>query len=127
MKTFAFIRKIVHNYQNPHQNYHYCGYIGIIDDSKIPLSIQASNDLCDKEALDFKIEIHGGITFDCKLNSMTPIIPLTEIPQNWHQYRCIGFDLAHDDDIQNNVNTDYNFCVSETFHLKEQIENLIKI
>lgn len=32
-----------------------------------------------------------------------------------------------DDDIQNNVNTDYNFCVSETFHLKEQIENLIKI
>lgn len=93
----------------------------------IKLSIQASNDLCDKEALDFKIEIHGGITFDCKLNSMTPIIPLTEIPQNWHQYRCIGFDLAHDDDIQNNVNTDYNFCVSETFHLKEQIENLIKI
>lgn len=58
---------------------------------------------------------------------MTPIIPLTEIPQNWHQYRCIGFDLAHGDDIQNNVNTDYNFCVSETFYLKEQIENLIKI
>lgn len=27
MKTFAFIRKIVHNYQNPHQNYHYCGYL----------------------------------------------------------------------------------------------------
>lgn len=127
MKTFAFIRKIVHNYQNPHQDYHYCGYVGIIDDFKIPLSIQASNDFCDKEALDFKIEVHGGITFDRKLNSMTPIIPLTEIPQNWHQYRCIGFDLAHGDDIQNNVNTDYNFCVSETFHLKEQIENLIKI
>lgn len=67
MKTFAFVRKIVHNYQNPHQNYHYCGYVGIIDDSKIPLSIQASNDLCDKEALDFKIEVHGGITFDRKL------------------------------------------------------------
>lgn len=61
------------------------------------------------------------------LNATTSIIPLTEIPQNWHQYRCIGFDLAHSNDIQNNINTDYNFCVSETFRLKEQIENLIKI
>lgn len=86
-----------------------------------------SNDLCDKEALDFKVEVHGGITFDRKLNATTSIIPLTEIPQNWHQYRCIGFDLAHSNDIQNNINTDYNFCISETFRLKEQIENLIKI
>lgn len=29
--------------------------------------------------------------------------------------------------IKHNINTDYNFCVSETFRLKEQIENLIKI
>lgn len=24
MKTFAFIRKITHSFQNPHQNYDFC-------------------------------------------------------------------------------------------------------
>lgn len=47
------------------------------------------------------------------INAATSIIPLTEIPQNWHQYRCIGFDLAHYNDIQNNINTDYNFIVMQ--------------
>lgn len=126
MKTFAFIRKITHSFQNPHQNYYYCGYVGIIDDSKIPLSVQADNDFNNKEALDYKVEVHGGITFDSKFNVITSIIPLTEIPQNWYKYRCIGFDLNHYNDDNNNISTNYDFCVSETFRLKEQIENLIK-
>ena len=62
-----------------------------------------------------KLEMdNGGITFDRKLNAATSIIPLTEIPQNWHQYRCIGFDLAHYNDIQNNINTDWNEALDST-------------
>lgn len=130
MLRYTILDIIINNNDNISQQTLECFIEAIVEDPKIDIIKEIIQEIGEVGDIQHRIILRYDNEFIPvikNINSMTPIIPLTEIPQNWHQYRCIGFDLAHDDDIQNNVNTDYNFCVSETFHLKEQIENLIKI
>lgn len=54
------------------------------------------------------------------------IVPITAIPENWKKCRIIGFDLNHYDDVKNGISQNFDYCISETKNLLEQINNLIK-
>ena len=118
-KTFGFIRKL--NY-GPFT--WYCGYVGIMCDNIVPISHQggAYGDDC----LDTIVTCHGGITFDNYFNRDKLIIPVTEIPNDWFKYRCIGFDLNHFDDEKNGISNNFEYAKQEVLKLKEQIDNIIR-
>lgn len=121
MKTFAFLREV------PNENtYHYCGYVGIIE-GNVPLSIQAGADYDDENSLDYKVSVHGGITFDKifgeKVKSF-PIIPLTFIPFEWYKYRVIGFDLMHHGDVSTGISKNFKYAKEQALSLMNQINNL---
>lgn len=103
----------------------YCGYVGVKDDSMLPKSIQGSIDMLDDypNSLDAKISVHGGITFDGTWDMNTPIIPLTDIPADWHTYHYYGFDVNHCDDEP--ITTDFEYAKSEALSMKKQMEELI--
>lgn len=108
------------------KNQWYCGYVGVKDDSKIPHSIQADLNMINDydNSLDAKIYVHGGITFDGAWNETTPIIPITDIPKDWYNYHCYGFDCNHCNDEE--IAMDFEYAKEEVLNMKEQMEKLIK-
>lgn len=76
-----------------------------------------------KILLDDFIHVHKGITFIGKFDSSTSIIPITDIPSDYHTYYYYGFDLGHagDEEIGNN----YQYAKAEVLSMKEQMEKLI--
>lgn len=125
-KVIAFLRHITSKniYNQPYS--YYCGYVGIEDANSLPNSIQGSINMFDdfENSLDNKISVHGGITYDNTFIKDVSIIPLTDIPANWYEYRCIGFDMNHfgDEAIRDN----YDFAKAEAISLKEQIKKLLQ-
>lgn len=91
----------------------------------LPKSIQGSIDMLDDypNSLDAKISVHGEITFDGTWGANIPIIPLTDIPADWHTYHYYGFDLNHCDDEP--IATNFEYAKSEALSMKEQMEELI--
>lgn len=120
--VIAFLRLVARD--DKHQ--WYCGYVGVEDDSKIPHSVQADLNMFDDydNSLDDKIFVHGGITFDGTWKENTPIIPITDIPKNWYNYHCYGFDLNHCNDEPIAMNFEY--AKQEVLNMKEQMEKLIE-
>ena len=122
----AFLRHIQNSYMN-----HYCGYVGVKDSSMLPRSFDAStfedieNDP-EYDYLDNSIQIHGGITFDGVFPQETPIIPLTDIPEDWHTYHIYGFDLNHYDDNKTGISTNFDYAKNEALSMKQQMEELIQ-
>ena len=123
----AFLRHI-RNYDKNH----YCGYIGVKDSSMLPKSSAAllafediENNL-EYNYLDDNIKVHGGITFDGVLSKDTPIIPLTDIPNDWHTYHIYGFDLNHYNDNEKGISTNFDYAKNETLSMKQQMEELIQ-
>lgn len=119
--VIAFLRIV--GYDDKHQ--WYCGYVGVKDNSILPKSIQGSIDMLDDypNSLDSKISVHGGITFDGTWEMNTPIIPLTDIPADWHTYHYYGFDVNHYDDEP--IATDFEYAKQEALNMKKQMEELI--
>lgn len=110
---------------------HYCGYVGVKDNSMLPKSYQAttfeeleSNPAM--EHLDDYIRVHGGITFNGVFPQETSIIPLTDIPEDWHTYHIYGFDLNHYDDNETGISTNFDYAKNEALSMKQQMEELIQ-
>lgn len=120
--VIAFLRLV--SFDN--KNQWYCGYVGVKDDSKIPHSIQADLNMMDNysDSLDAQISVHGGITFDGTWNETIPIIPITDIPKDWYNYHCYGFDCNHYNDKE--IATDFEYAKKEVLNMKEQMERLIE-
>ena len=122
----AFLRHIQGYGKN-----HYCGYVGVKDSSMLPRSFQDStfedieNDP-EYDYLDNSIRVHGGITFDGVFPQETSIIPLTDIPEDWHTYHVYGFDLNHNDDNETGISTNFDYAKNEALSMKQQIEELIQ-
>ena len=55
----------------------------------------------------------------------TPIIPISTIPDNWHEYHYYGFDLNHYNDYETGVSTNIDYAIKETFAIQKQLEELI--
>lgn len=114
MKTFSFLRQ--HRVWEGNEKIKalmlpmglFNGYVGIVEDTDIPLD---------------KVSVHGGITLDGHFNDQTDIIPLTEIPADWHKYRIIGFDCLHFGDSEETW--PFERTKSEALNLQKQIEDLI--
>ena len=129
MKTFAFLRAnpLCKEYRKMGVQGLSCGryngYVGIIDGDSVPLSYQGENS--NGLPLDDMVFVLGGITFDGKFGRAVDIIPLTEIPADWWEYRIIGFDCAHWKDTEENC--PFEFVREEAMRLREQIERLIKL
>ena len=110
---------------------HYCGYVGVKDSSMLPRSFDAStfedieNDP-EYDYLDNSIQIHGGITFDGVFPQETPIIPLTDIPEDWYTYHIYGFDLNHINDEENGISTNFDYAKEQALSMKKQMEELIQ-
>ena len=122
----AFLRHINHYGQN-----YYCGYIGVKDSSMLPKSYQGSTfedveDNPEYNYLDDNIQVHGGITFDGVFPQETLIIPLTDIPEDWHTYHIYGFDLDHNDDKKTGISTNFDYAKNEALSMKQQMEELIQ-
>ena len=120
-KVIAFLRLVTLN----NENYWYCGYVGVKDNSMLPKSVQADVDMldCYPDSLDGKISVHGGITFDGTWEIDTPIIPISDIPADWHTYHYYGFDLNHCDD--ESIATNFEYAKQEVLNMKKQMEELI--
>ena len=127
-KTVCFLRCINRD-DNIH---HYCGYVGISNDNVSIINnelLKTMNDE-DKEWLMYdaiadKINVHGGVTFCGTFSELTPIIPITNIPDNWDEYHYYGFDLNHFDDDINGISTNFDYAVKETIDMQKQLEELI--
>lgn len=102
--------------------YHYCGYVGIKENDKVPRSLQGGGT---GYTLDDEISVHGGITFDGHFNQENSIIPITNIPEDWYTYHCYGFDLNHYNDICSGINMDFEYAKKEVIRMKEQMEALL--
>ena len=130
MRTFAFLRinPLCEDYKKIGITAISCGryngYVGIIDGDSVPLSYQRENSNDSRPRLDDMVLVHGGITFDGKFGGADDIIPLTEIPADWWEYRIIGFDCAHWKDTEENC--PFEFVKEEALRLRKQIEQLIK-
>lgn len=120
-KVIAFLRLVTLDGNNRW----YCGYVGVKDNSMLPKSIQGNIDMFDDypNSLDAKISVHGGITFDGTWHENISIIPLTDIPADWHTYHCYGFDLNHYND--EDIAMDFEYAKQEALSMKKQIEELI--
>lgn len=54
-----------------------------------------------------------------------PIIPISNIPDNWSDYHYYGFDLDHFGDDIDGISVDFDYAVKETLNMQKQIEELI--
>ena len=120
--VIAFLRRIVR--PGEEQLFHYCGYVGVKDASMLPLSSEGGGDE-NQHLLDDEIHVHGGITFDGRMNRFEDIIPLTDIPHDWYTYHIYGFDLFHHADIESDMSTNIEYAVLETIRMKVQIAALV--
>lgn len=120
-KVIAFLR-----YINTPYNSYFCGYVGVKDNSMFPKCFQNSSleETVDGQILlDDLITVHKGITFAGKFDCSTPVIPITDIPSDYHTYYFYGFDLNHADDEK--IGNDYQYAKAEVLSMKEQMEKLI--
>lgn len=123
-KVIAFLRYINKSYDG--YNGYYCGYVGVKDNSMLPKCYQNSaleETINGEILLDDLIHVHKGITFIGKFNSSTSIIPITDIPSDYHTYYYYGFDLGHAGDEE--IGNDYQYAKAEVLSMKEQMEKLI--
>ena len=120
-KVIAFLRLVTLD----DNNYWYCGYVGVKDNSMLPKSVQGHIYMLNyySDSLDAKISVHGGITFDGTWRIDTPIIPISDIPADWYTYHYYGFDLNHCDDKPIAMNFEY--AKQEVLRMKIQMEELI--
>lgn len=102
----------------------YNGYVAF--DKELPLSLLGGADFEDDDSLDYKVHVHGGITFDGQMSDMLdcPIIPLTSIPEPsaLKNLRVIGFDTLHCHDSKKYWTLERT--KEETLDLMEQINKL---
>lgn len=127
--TFAFLRLVKYQYHDGYHE-HYCGYVGIKDNSiydRLPPTYQRGGDSDDEDLLDNDISVHGGITFDGAFSENEPIIPLTNIPQNWYNCYCYGFDLNHFNDNIKGISTDFEYAKMQALDMKNQVEAMIRM
>lgn len=127
-KTVCFLRCIYRD----DIIHHYCGYVGISNDdiSIINNELLKTMDNETKEwllydAIAEKISVHGDVTFSNSFSKDTPIIPISNIPDNWHEYHYYGFDLNQFGDYLNGVSTDFEYAVKETLSMQNQLEEFI--
>ena len=127
-KTVCFLRCINRD-DNIH---HYCGYVGISNDnvSIINNELLKTMDNDTKEwlmydAIAHEISVHGGVTFSSNFLKITPIIPISAIPDNWDEYHYYGFDLNHFGDDSNGIAENVEYAINETINMKKQLEELI--
>lgn len=128
-KTICFLR-VIHN--SDRTIHHYCGYVGIsnenvsvINDELLKIMDDETKEWLEYDAIASKLSVHGGITFNGSWSKNTTIIPISNIPDNWHEYTYYGFDLNHYSDDVNCVSTDFKYAVKETIAMQKQIEELI--
>ena len=77
------------------------------------------------DAIADKLNVHGGVTFCNSFPKTTSIIPISNIPDNWHEYHYYGFDLTHFNDKINGISTNFKYAVKETLAMQNQLEELI--
>jgi len=100
----------------------YNGYVGF--KAELPTTWTKLAECSEHNVLDNLVEVHGGITFDSNnINKLAAIIPLTDIPKDWYNYRIIGFDCMHCYDTEENCPVQY--IKDETMSLLKQIQKLI--
>lgn len=116
---FAFLRKIRFN----EKFHHYCGYVGVDDKSKYPISYNEALFGGEEDYLENHIKVHGGITFSRTFDKNVEIIPLTAIPENWHEHFIYGFDLNHYGDEETGTSKDFRFAKEQTLSLLNQLEH----
>lgn len=120
-KVIAFLRLV-----NIPYNSYFCGYVGVKDNSMLPKCFQNSDfeeTVNRKILLDDLIHVHKGITYAGTCNCSTSVIPITDIPSDYHTYYYYGFDLGHFGDEE--IGNDYQYAKSEVLNMKEQMEKLI--
>lgn len=127
--TVCFLR-IIHN--SDRTIHHYCGYVGISNENISIINNELLNTMNDetKEWLEYdaiasKLSVHGGVTFSSTFFRTTPIIPISNIPDNWHEYHYYGFDLNHYNDDKSGISTNFEYAVKETLIMKKQLEEFI--
>lgn len=126
-RTIAFIRPI--RYSNNADTHHYCGYVGVKNNSLLPKAYMDSSydSESDEKCLDSIIDVHGGITFAGQFSDKKiSIIPITAIPIDYLDYYYYGFDLNHSNDNETGKSVDFNYALQQTKLLKKQIDDLIK-
>ena len=127
-KTVCFLRCIYRN----DSIHHYCGYVGISNNDVSVINnelLKTMNDE-DKEwfmydAIADKLNVHGDVTFSSSFPKNTSIIPISDIPNNWHEYHYYGFDLNHFDDDVSGISTNIEYAIKETLSMQKQIGELI--
>ena len=127
-KTVCFVRCIYRD----DIIHHYCGYVGITKNDVSVINTELLKTISDKDkkwleydAIASKLNVHGGVTFSSNVPRTTPIIPISDIPNNWHEYHYYGFDLNHYGDDVNGVSTNFEYAVKETLNMQKQIGELI--
>ena len=115
-RLFAFIAKHPRSNEPGFYGGKYNGYVGIIEDTTNVFNYTNPCLFC----TDYYINVHGGVTFDGKLKPDTSILPLTDIPENWHNYRIVGFDCNHYGDEKKEWSIDY--VKEQTMSMMCQIE-----
>lgn len=101
----------------------YNGYVAFSEE--LPPSWQGSFSFDRDDVLDRIINVHGGITYDSKVDITYPMIPLTAMPspEELKTFRCIGFDTLHSGDTRDMWTLEK--VKEETLSLMQQIEKLI--
>lgn len=120
-KVIGFLRCV-----NTPYNSYFCGYVGVKDNSMLPKCFQNSGleeTVNGEILLDDLIHVHKGITYANKFNCFTPVIPITDIPSDYHTYYFYGFDLDYDGDEE--ICKDYQYAKAEVLSMKEQMEKVI--
>ena len=115
-RLFAFVTEHPLSHKSGFRGGKYNGYVGIIEDTTNIPSYTDSR-IFDT---DYYIKVHGGVTFDGTLKSDTFILPLTDVPENWFDYRVIGFDCNHSGDKNKEWSLDY--VKEQTMSMMHQIE-----
>ena len=121
-KTICFLRCIYRD-DNIH---HYCGYVGISNDNVSVINNELLKTMDDDtkewlmyDAIANEISVHGGVTFCSTFSEPTPIIPISNIPDNWDEYHYYGFDLNHYGDDTTGISTNIDYAIKETLeHFK---------
>lgn len=115
-RLFAFIAEHPFSHEPGFYGGKYNGYVGIIEDTTNVYDY-TDNRFFDT---DYHINVHGGVTFDGTLKPDTFILPLTDIPDNWYNYRIVGFDCNHYGDEEKEWTLDY--VKEQTISMMQQIE-----
>lgn len=128
--TICFLR-VMHNCDRP--IHHYCGYIGISNDNVSIINnklLKAINDdevkkLLEYDAITNKFLSIEMLLFYGKFDKHNPIIPISNIPDNWYEYTYYGFDLNHYNDNKSDISTNFEYAVKETLNIQKLLEELI--